>query len=282
MKKKLCPLAPARALVTALFVSITAHAAFAQTASNAAPTATPAAKEAPAKVDDKAEQVVARAVEALGGASFLGVRSITSRGYYTPYEQGVARVPVTFVNYLVFPDRERTEFKGSGVRSIQTYAGETGWIFDGMVKKIKDLTPEQVEDFRFAMRTSLDNLLRGWWREKGARLSYVGRREAGVGMRNEVVRLTYEDGFAVEYEFSARDGVPAKVRYKRKNKEGEDVEEEERYAQYLSVNGVGFAHIQDRYSAGLQSSRVNYEKVELNAPVPESLFAKPADVKSLK
>ncbi len=210
------------------------------------------------------------------------MRSITSRGYYTPYEQGVARVPVTFVNYLVFPDRERTEFKGSGVRSIQTYAGETGWIFDGMVKKIKDLTPEQVEDFRFATRTSLDNLLRGWWREKGARLSYVGRREAGVGMRNEVVRLTYEDGFAVEYEFSARDGMPAKVRYKRKNKEGEDVEEEERYAQYLSVNGVGFPHIQDHYIAGLQSSRANYEKVELNAPVPESLFAKPADVKSLK
>ena len=285
MKKKLFPLAPTRALAAALVVLITTHAAFAQTTSGAAaaaPTATPAAKEAPAKPDDKAGQVVARAVEALGGAGFLGVRSITSRGYYTPYEQGVARVPVTFVNYLVFPDRERTEFKGSGVRSIQTYAGETGWIFDGMVKKIKDLTPEQVEDFRFATRTSLDNLLRGWWREKGARLSYVGRREAGVGMRNEVVRLTYEDGFAVEYEFSARDGTPAKVRYKRKNKEGEDVEEEERYAQYLSVNGVGFPHIQDHYIAGLQSSRANYEKVELNAPVPESLFAKPADVKSLK
>ena len=283
MKKKLSPPAPARALLATLVVLITTTlAASAQTASNAAPTATPAAKEASAIADDKAAQVIARAVEALGGASFLGVRSITSRGFYTPYEQGVAQVPVTFVNYLVFPDRERTEFKGSGVRSIQTYAGETGWIFDGMVKKIKDLTPEQVEDFRFATRTSLDNLLRGWWREKGARLSYVGRREAGIGQRNEVVRLTYGDGFAVEYEFGARDGVPAKVRYKRKNKEGEDVEEEERYAQYLSVNGVGFPHIQDHYSAGLQSSRANYEKVEVNAPVPESLFAKPADVKSLK
>lgn len=283
MKNKLFPLASvARACAAALALAVTVSTASAQTANDAATAATPAAREAP-KSDDKAEQVLRRAVEALGGGTYLGVRSVTSRGYFTQYEQGVATLPIRFVDYLVFPDRERTEFRGRGVNSVQTNTGETGWVFDGMVRKIKDLTPEQVEDFRFAMRTSLDTLLRGWWREGGAaRLSYVGRREAGVGARNEVVRLTYADGLAVEYEFSAREGLPAKARYKRKNKEGDEVEEEDRYAQHLAVGGVTFAHVIDHYRAGVQSSRVNYEKVELNAPVPESLFARPADVKSLK
>lgn len=277
MKNKLFPLALGRACVAALVFLISTHAAVAQAPNNAAP----ATKETP-KADEKAEQVLKRAVEALGGAGYLGVRSVMSRGYYTQYEQGVTTLPITFVNYVVYPDRERTEFKGRGVRSVEATVGETGWIFDGMVKKIKDYTPEQVEDVHYATRTSIHNLLRGWWREGGARLAYVGRREAGVGARNEVVRLTYADGFAVEYEFSARDALPAKVRYKRKNKEGDEVEEEDRYAQHLTVNGVGFAHVIDHYRAGVQSSRVNYEKVEFNAPVPESLFARPADVKSMK
>ena len=38
----------------------------------------------------------------------------------------------------------------------------------------------------------------------------------------------------------------------------------------------------DHYTAGVQASRVNYESVEFNRPVPDSLFAKPADVKAVK
>lgn len=277
MNKTLPPLV-ARACLAALLLFALAPSAVSQAGNNAAANA----KDAPPKPDEKAEQVVKRAVEAMGGGAYLNVRTVVSRGFFTPFEQGVATLPITFVDYMVLPDRERTEFKGRGVRSIQTNTGETGWIFDGMVKKIKDLTPEQIEDFRFAMRTSLDNVLRGWWRSEGAQLTYAGRREAGLGTRNEVVRLTYPDGFAVEYEFGARDFMPAKTHYKKKNKEGEDVLEEDRYAQHLNVGGVVFPFIIDHFRAGQQSSRVNYEKVELNQPVPDSLFARPADVKSLK
>ena len=281
MKKKLFPLVAHTCFAT-LVIFAAVPAALSQSGNNAGAPAPLASKDRTLAVDEKAEQILKRAVEAMGGAAYLGVRSVVSRGNFTPYEQGAARLPNTFVDYLVFPDRERTEFRGQGVRSIQTNTGETGWIYDGMVRKINDLTPAQIEDFRIAMRTSLDNLLRGWWRDAGGQLSYIGRREAGVGARNEAVRLTYPDGFAVEYEFNARNGLPAKVRYKKKNNEGEDVEEEDRYAQHLTVNGVVFAFVIDHYRAGVQSSRVNYEKVELNAPVPDSLFARPADAKALK
>ena len=240
------------------------------------------APKAAAKADEKALAVVARAVEALGGPAYLGVRSVVSKGYFTQFREGQSGIPVTFRDYMVFPDRERTEFKGAGVQFMQVNTGDTGWFFEAKTKKLSDVTPEQVENFRTAMRTSIDNLPRGWWRSEGASLAYVGRREAGLARRNEVVRLTYPDGFEAEFEFDAREGLPAKVVYKRPGEDGERVEEEDRYAQFLAVSGARFPFVIDHYRAGQQSSRVNYDTVELNKPVPDSLFAKPADVKSIK
>ena len=239
-------------------------------------------KPAPAKVDEKALTVVARAVEALGGQAYLGVRTVVSRGYFTQFNEGQSGIPVTFRDYLVFPDRERTEFKGGGTNFLQVNTGETGWSFDGKKRLIADVTPEQVESFKTTLRTSIDNLPRGWWRAEGASLTYVGRREAGLARRNEVVRVTYPDGFEAEFEYDAREGLPSKVLYKRPGEEGERVEEEDRYAQFLTISGVRFPFVIDHYRAGQQSSRVNYDAVEVNKPVPDSLFAKPADVKAIK
>ena len=249
--------------------------------SGTAPPTTTAANTAVAN-DPKAEQIIERAVKALGGDTYRSVRSVTSSGYYTLFKEGVSGLPLSFVDYIVYPDRERTEFKGSGVRVIQTNTGDTGWLYDGEAKTLQDMTREQVEDFRFAMRTNIDYLLRGFWRKEGARLTYVGRREAGLARRNETVRLTYTDGLVVEFEFGAQDGLPSKVLYKKKNKEGEETAEEDRFAQFVTVNGVVMPFIIDHFRAGLQSSRINYKSAEINRPIADSLFARPANAKAVK
>jgi hypothetical protein len=288
----------AHACLAALVLLSVAPAAFTQEAAN--PKTAAAAQDAPktsqeshktstdapktpaAKIDEKAAAVIGRAVEAVGGRAYLDVRSITSHGYFTQFHEGMQISPITFRDYTIFPNHERTEFKGPNVRSVQVNTGETGWVFDGKTKKLADVTPEQVADFRTAMRTSIDNILRGWWRGEGASLAYVGRREAGLARRNEVVRLSYPDGFEAEFEFDAREGLPAKVSYKKQNAEGEQVEEEDRYAQFLTIGGARVPFIIDHYRAGVQSSRVNYDEVEFNRPAPDALFAKPADVKAVK
>lgn len=232
--------------------------------------------------DEKSEQILRRAIEVMGGSSYLNARSIIGRGLFTQFKDGVSGLPSAFIDYLVYPDKERTEFKGAGLRAIQTNAGAKGWIFDGATKTIKDITPAQAEDFRAAIRTSVDTLLRGAWHTEGAKLSYAGRREAGIGRRNETVRLTYPDGFTVEFEFGARDGLPAKVIYKKKNAEGEEAEEEDHLAQFVPVGGINTAFVIDHFRAGLQTSRINYQSVEYNRPIPDSLFARPASIKALK
>lgn len=242
-----------------------------------------AAKSVPtAEAVAKAEAVIKRAVETLGGAKYLGVQTITARGFYTPFQDGASDVPSTFVDYLVYPDRERTEFKSAGGRTIQANSGNTGWIYDGAARTLKDMRPAQVENFRLALRTSTEFLLRGWWRDSGAQLNYLGRREAGLAKRNEVVSLTHTDGLVVEYEFGARDNLPAKLIYKRKKENDEEEAEEDRFAQFISVQGVLTPFIIDHYRKGVQSSRLNYESIQLNLPIPDALFQKPADVKAVK
>ena len=159
-----------------------------------------------------------KAIEALGGQNYLNVQTVVGKGFYTTFRDGVSQLPARFLDYIAYPDRERTEFVGAGIRTIQTNVGDTGWLFDGSVKKISDQSPTQVEDFKRAMRTVVENLLRGWWKKEGGKVTYVGRREAGLAKRNETIRLTYPEGFWIEYEFGAKDFLPAKVIYKRTRK----------------------------------------------------------------
>jgi len=236
--------------------------------------------------DEKAEKIVQKAALAMGGDRYLNVKTVIGRGFFTDYKDGVSAIPLRFVDYIVYPDKERTEFSGGGARLIQTNDHDKGWVFDGAALTLKDQTAEQLEDFRLATRTGVENLLRGGWRTQGAQLSYVGRREAGVGRRNETVRLTYPDGFWIECEF-ATEGLPAKVLYQRKHKrpdadEVEELSEEDRMYKPITIDGVVAAYVIDHFRNGIQTSRINYESVEFNKIVPDSLFAKPASIKAVK
>ena len=245
-----------------------------------------AEKPAP-RPDDKAEQIVQKAIQAVGGSSYLNARTVTGRGFITDYKDGVSGIPVRFVDYISYPDRERTEFSGGGQRTIQTNDKDKGWLFEGAAKVIKDQTPQQLEDFQFAMRTSVESLLHGWWRRSSAILSYAGRREAGLARRNEAVRLTYPDGFWIEYEFAADSGLPAKVLFKRKQKkpdtdEMQEVSEEDRLLKPVTIEGIVTPFVIDHYRDGVHTSRINYESIEYNRPLADSLFAKPANLKAIK
>ena len=233
------------------------------------------------KPDEKAEAVVKKAVAHLGGEKYLQVKSQVGRGKFSTLREGVAVSFQSFINVIVFPDKERTEFKTSGSKTVQTNVGDAGWIFDGDAQIINVQNKEQTENFKRGVRTSLDNLLRDAWRKENAALSYVGKRPATLGKRNDVVKLTFADGFAVEFEFSA-EGIPVKSIYKRKNADNEDVTEEDRYAQFVDVQGIKTPFIIDHFSNKQQSSRINYETVEFNRTISDSIFVQPKSAKELK
>jgi outer membrane lipoprotein-sorting protein len=240
-----------------------------------------------ASIDEKSQQILNRAIEVLGGSNYLNVKTVIGKGFYTTFHDEVSQVPARFLDYIAYPDRERTEFSGAGIKTIQTNDGDTGWLYDGGVRKITDQSPEQVQEFKRAMRTNVENLLRGWWKKEGGKVAYVGRREAGLAKRNDTVRLTYPNGFWIEYEFGVRDGLPAKIIYKssRKNMDTgnmEETTEEDRLLKPIEINGITAPWVIDHFVNGKQTARVSYESVQYNQQLPDSLFAKPDDVKKIK
>jgi len=239
------------------------------------------AQPAGPKNDEKAEAILAKAVQVLGGDRYLRATSQYGRGKYSVLKEGAVVSFQTFADVIVYPNKERTEFKVNGVKSVQTNVGDAGWVYDGDMDKIRDQNEKQVLDFKRSLRVSLDSLLRGQWRQQ-ATLSYVGRRPSTLGKRNDVIRLTFnDDGMVVEFEF-AEDGVPAKAVYKRTTADGEEVTEEDRYAQFIDLDGIKAPFIIDRYTNGKQNSRINYESIEFNKSIPDSVFAKPSSPKDLK
>lgn len=227
------------------------------------------------------EEVIARAVGFMGGDAYLGVKTQVSRGRYSVIRDGAIVSFQKFHDVIVFPDSQRTEFKAGKVVTVQSNVGETGWIFDGNMDSLKDQNEEQIRNFDRGLRVSLDTLLRGAWKGE-ATLEHAGRRQASLGKRNDVLKLTYADGLVVEFEFGADDGVPVKAIHRRDNSDGEEVVEEDRYAQFIALGAIKAPFIIDRFQNGNHLSRINVESVEYNSTVPEAYFTKPSNQKELK
>ena len=230
--------------------------------------------------DAQAETVLKEAIQTLGGEKYLNAKSQIGRGKFSTIKDGVNVSFQSFVDVIVFPDKERTEFKGSGLRTVQTNVGASGWVYDGDQDLIKIQNEQQIANFRRGLRTSLDNLLRGGWRGDAA-LTYAGKRQASLGKRNDVLKLTYKDGLVVEFEFDA-DGLPQKAIYKRTGGDNEEIKEEDHYAQFVETDGIKAPYIIDHVINGIPTSRINYESLEFNKQVSESVFAKPSNPKELK
>ena len=79
-------------------------------------------------VDEKSQQIIDRAITTLGGPKYLGVQTVIGKGFFTTFRVGVSQLPARFLDYIRYPDNERTEFNGGGIRSIQTNTGDTGWV----------------------------------------------------------------------------------------------------------------------------------------------------------
>jgi hypothetical protein len=229
----------------------------------------------------KAEAIIKKAIETLGGQRYLQVTSQIGRGKFSQMREGRNLSFQSFTDVIIYPNKEYTEFKERGIKTAQANFVDSGWHFDGALETLTDQTPVQIDGFKRAMRTNLDNFLRGVWRGKEAQLRYVERRQASLGKRNEVVKLSFDDGFWIEFEFSD-EGFPMKSVYSRIGADRKEIFEEDRFAQFIEVQGIKVPYVIDHFTGGEQTSRINYESVEFNKSIPDSIFQKPNNIKALK
>ena len=146
---------------------------------------------------------------------------------------------------------------------------------------IRDQTEEQVKGFQQGLRYDLDNLLRTAAKQKGVKLTYLGRREAWKNTFSDAVRVTFDDGGFAILHFDSRSKLPLMVEHKTVTAEG-TVNTEARFHRWVEFGGIQFPTFQDYYRDGKQSARVSFDIVSFNEAIPDKLFAKPASIKEVK
>ena len=109
--------------LTLLFIFVSAAAAFSQPSSSG---------DSPS-----ADAVIQKAVQQLGGERYRNVASQIGYGKFSIMKGGVNVSFQSFIDVIVFPDKERTEFKALGVKTVQTNTGNTGWVFDAYLVYLK-------------------------------------------------------------------------------------------------------------------------------------------------
>src|SRR5262249_49580145 len=118
-----------------------------------------------------------------------------SSGQFTRFDKGMSTVPTQFMDWIIYPDKERTEF-GKGKkkdRVIQVNTGRTGWIYDGDAQTLKDQSDQQIKSHLEGIEFDIDRILRSSWKEKGAEIRFWGREEIRPGERADVVEMNLKN-----------------------------------------------------------------------------------------
>lgn len=229
----------------------------------------------------KAAALVREAVAARGGDAYLKIRTVESHGQYTPFDKGVSGNPVPFVDYVVYPGRERTEFDKGDSKFIQANSEIANWVYDASQKMIRDQKDEQIKQFQQNARYDLDNLLKTASRQSGVKLIYLGRREPWRNTFSEAIRVDFTDGGTATIHFDPRSKFPLMTEYKTIAEDGTQ-NNEVRFYRWIDFNGIKFPTIQDFFRNGKQTARAGYDTVSFNIDVPDRLFVKPASIKEVK
>ena len=211
--------------------------------------------------------------------------SVVSRGVFAAYQQGRPGIPTEFVDTIVYPDRNRTDFgKKKKNRVVQANAGDRGWKIDAARGVLLAQTPEEVRGFQRYVRVNIDNVLRRGWREPGVQLRHVGRTEYAPRKWAEVVEIEYPDGLRVELLFDPQTHLPVASRYREGAESGAagSLLETRFHEPYLDFDGVKVARTVDLYRDGVQTARVIYESVVFNTPIEPGYFDQPANIKDIK
>lgn len=222
----------------------------------------------------KAEEVLNRTLEALGGAKFLSVSDIVRRGRLYSFNRGELASPgERFVDYLKFPGKERLEMGKDG-KIVYLNDNDQGWELDR--QGIREMTPEQIENFQEGNRRDYEYLLRFRARGEKVEVYYLGR-EFADNRRVHVLELVDDRGDSYKLLVDARTYLPMQLHYRERDVlSGEWVDVTEYFGKFISVQGIKTPMQFTRERAGLRSLEVHFREVQYNSGLSDELFTRPS------
>lgn len=221
------------------------------------------------------------AIQVMGGDTYLNVTDIASEGQMFGFDsEGASSLPMKFNDYTKFPDKSHFELgNGKKDRDITVFdlGKNEGWILEGQ-KGVREAKPEEMKEFKNAVRHSIDMICRFRYKDPENRLFYLGPGE-GKDLTTEMVKLVDPENDEVIIYFDRLSKLPAKVEYRETNKNGVRQRFVEEFSQWHMKQGVNTPLRIDLSVNGRPSSQHFILKITYNNNLPDSLFSKPVPPK---
>jgi len=241
--------------------------------SNPPAQAAPAPAAAPS-ASPTVEEIVARYVAARGGLQKLqSIQTLRQRGRATMGAERQALV----TRQLKRPGRIRFEFTVQGVTGVYVSDGQRGWrvsLLEGAMNP-QPLSDEVVAEA--SEQADFEGPLVDW-KAKGHQVELVGREAIG-GREAYKLKVILKAG-AVRYDYIDVTSMHLVRTDSTRQVRGRPLQIETTFSDFKKTDGLLFPrHVEVAAAGRAQRLRIAVDRVEVNPPLSDALFAIPASAK---
>jgi hypothetical protein len=191
--------------------------------------------ELPPRVDPKAQQVLDRVIQALGGPAFLHVKRLTTRGRIFSIRDESTTGFAPFESSVEYPDKRRFSY-GKNPPVILINNGDQAWELDRFGQTSQ--SPEQAWRWQISNRYSLENLLRLRLHESGI-LIQPGGADFVDNVATQALDMVDAQGTQLKMDLNRRTILPVRVTYRVRNpRTGDWTDFADVYSDYKNFQGV--------------------------------------------
>jgi hypothetical protein len=244
----------------------------------------------------KAREIIQRAIQAMGGDAYLGVKDITRTGRYSSFDHsGAARGTVKIIDMVKLPDKECIEYNvkidygvsapiplifvdipyplGKSTWTYEVRNGDEGWI--AASGGVIPMEQEALTRMRRARKKDIDLLFRTRLNDPNLVFRYTGQDSVDLKWA-EGIEITDAGQFVTRIAFDHSTHLPisAIFRYRDPDYDNQPTEDRDTYSLYRPVQGVVAAFQISREHNGYRTSQMFYEDVKYNTGLSDSMFTR--------
>lgn len=246
-----------------------------QTSTTPTQAAAPASSKSPMNQEaeqnaTQAKKILADAIQALGGQTYLTIRDREQQGRGYGFHSGrPTGSGGLFWSFWEFPDKERVELTKE--RDIaELYVGNKGWELT--YKGARPIEQKDLDDYLRRRKFSLDTILRAWANDPTVVLLFEGNAIAAQHPALKVTLVNSKDE-SVTVFFDADTHLPVKKSFEwRDPVDRQKNLEEEVYENYRSVSGIMAPYNVTRYFNGDMASQRFLNSVTINQGLDPAMF----------
>lgn len=233
------------------------------------PAQQPPAPALPRRIDPKAEQILNRTIQALGGPAFLNFKTQTTKGRTFAIHDETTSGLAPFQSYIQYPDKRRFSY-GKTLPVILINNGDKGWEIDryGLISQ----PLEQVQRWIVSNRFCLENLLRLRINDPGV-LVQVGGVDFVDNAATQGIEITEPGGTVTRLDLNRQTFLPTRITYRVRNpKTGDYDDYSDAYADYKMIEGIQTPMHISRYLNDERSGEIFRNTATYNEEYPPNYF----------